>query len=258
MTINRTALILASTFTIALSMPSSSLLAQSSSSPNNSSATAPRLTVTKGQYLSVIMPEAKSDSDAARQSYYRQALPLGQKFGLKREVQLKIDNRVISDYKPTGLIFFSYPDQASEKQLASQPQWPAIKALRPKAWNELRIYSAAVKNDLDLTFDPAKYYTLVVAWTNPDKPDDYQRYLKGIENAVSSAGGRFIYKMNNPNMEAHATSLKAPNQLTFVEWDAPNGFARVQQTEDYRTSAPYFQSGVTNVEFYYMSVNGKS
>ncbi|WP_162558904.1 hypothetical protein [Sphingorhabdus sp. EL138] len=257
MTIHRTALNLASTLAVAMAMPSSALLAQSSSSPESTAANS-RLTVAKGQYLSIIMPEAKSDSDAARQSYYRQALPLGQKFGLKREVQLKIDNRVISDYKPAGLIFFSYPDQASENQLANQPQWPAIKALRPGAWNELRIYSAAVENDLDLTFDPDKYYSLVVARTNPDKPEDYQRYLAGIEKAVHEAGGRFIYKMKNPKMEAHATSLNAPSQLTFVEWDAPNGFARVQQTEDYKASAPYFQSGVTNVEFYYMSVNGKS
>lgn len=204
------------------------------------------------------MPEEKTDGDAARQSYYREAFPLGQKFGLKREAQLKIDNTVVSDYKPTGLVFFSYPDQESEKQLMNQPGWPAIKAQRPEAWNELRIYSAAMQDDLDLSFDPAKYYSLVVAWTNPDKPEDYQRYLTGIERALHEAGGRFIYKMINPKMEAHATSLNAPSQLTFVEWDAPNGFAKVQKTEDYKASQPYFRSGVTNVEFYYMSVNGKS
>ncbi len=263
MTVHHKALTLASTFIIALAMPSCGLMAQSSSAqpssqPSASSVTTPRLTVAKGQYLSVIMSETKPDGDAVRQSYYSKAFPLGQKFGLKREVLLKIDNAVVSDYKPSALTFFSYPDEASEKQLTKQPEWPAIKAQRPKAWNELRIYSAAMQDDLDWRFDPTKYYSLVVAWTNPDKPEDYQRYLNGIEKAVHKAGGRFIYKMKAPKMEAHATSLKAPNQLTFVEWDAPNGFAKVQQTDDYKASQPYFLSGVTNVEFYYMSVNGKS
>ncbi|GAA0474882.1 hypothetical protein GCM10009096_15580 [Parasphingorhabdus litoris] len=257
MTNHRSALTLISTFTIAMAMPSYSLVAQPSSSQESEAAN-PRLTVAKGQYLSIIMPEEKEDGDAARQVYYRQAFPLGQKFGLKRETQLKMDSIEFSNYKPTGLVFFSYPDQESEKQLTSQPEWPAIKAQRPEAWNELRIYSAAMREDLNLSFDPAKYYSLVVAWTNPDKPEDYQRYLSGIEKAVHSAGGRFIYKMKNPKMEAHATSLNAPSQLTFVEWDAPNGFAKVQKTEDYKASAPYFRSGVTKVEFYYMSVNGKS
>ncbi|QTD57150.1 hypothetical protein [Parasphingorhabdus cellanae] len=256
MKINRTSITLASAFAVALTMPACSTMAQQSS-PSPAATEEPRLTVAKGQYLSIIMPDAKPDADAARQSYYRQALPLGEKFGLKREVQLKVDNAVISDYEPSGLIFFSYPDHASEKQLVKQSEWPAIKAMRPAAWNELRIYSAAVEKDMDISFDPAKYYTLVVAWTNPEKPEDYQRYLSGIENAVSNAGGRFIYKMNNPTMEAHATALESPNQLTFVEWDAPNGFAKVQKTADYKSSAPYFQSGITNVEFYEMSVNGK-
>ncbi len=261
MKINRTSMTLVSAFALALTMPACSTMAQQSKSTTPS---APientRLTVAKGQYLSIIMPDPKSDADAntIRQSYYQQALPLGAKFGLKREVQIKVDNAVISDYKPSGLIFFSYPDQASEKQLTVQPEWPAIKALRPQVWNELRIYSAAVENDLDLNFDPAKYYTLVVAWTNPENPDDYQRYLTGIENEVRNAGGRFIYKMNNPKMEAHATDLKAPGQLTFVEWDAPGGFAKVQATADYKASVPYFQSGITKIEFYEMSVNGKA
>lgn len=261
MTINRTSMALVSIFTLALTMPACSTMAQQSTSAAPS---APkentRLTVAKGQYLSIIMPDAKSDADAnaIRQTYYQQALPLGASFGLKRETQMKVDKAVISDYKPSGLIFFSYPDQASEKQLTAQPNWPAIKALRPQVWNELRIYSAAIEKGLDLNFDPAKYYTLVVAWTNPENPDDYQRYLTGIENEVRNAGGRFIYKMHNPKMEAHATDLKAPSQLTFVEWDAPGGFPKVQATADYKASAPYFQSGLTKFEFYEMSVNGKT
>ncbi|MEP3224808.1 MAG: hypothetical protein ABJO01_02445 [Parasphingorhabdus sp.] len=219
-----------------------------------------RLKVKKGQYLSIIMPEARADHAAQRerQSYYRKALPLGQKFGLKREAQLKVDTAVISDFEPTGLIFFSYPDAASEMKLTGHQSWPTIKAQRPKAWHELRIYSAAVENDLNLLFDPAKFYTLVVAWTNPEKPDDYQNYLSGIETAVHAAGGEFIFKMHNPKMEAHATALKAPNQLTFVEWETADGFEQVQKTAAYKASAPYIRSGARKIEFYRMSVNGKA
>jgi len=211
-----------------------------------------RLTLKKGQYLSIILPETKEDSDAARQKYYKSAFPLGAKFGLKRENVLLITDHIVSDYKPSGVLFFSYPDAASEAGLSSHADWPAIKAQRPNAWSELNVHSAELSQDLDLKFDPEKSYTLVVAWTNPKKTDDYQRYLKGIETSLNEVGGRFIYKMKNPKYES-LSGTESPAQLTFVEWDTLDGFTKLRNSDGYKAAAPYFTSGVKKVEFYRMT-----
>ncbi len=216
------------------------------------------LTLKKGQFLSIILPQAKPDETAARQEYYKKAFTLGARYGLQREAVLAMDDVIISDYKPSGLIFYSYPDAGAEKGLSNAPEWPAIKAMRPKIWEELKIYSAELKSDLNLKFDPSKSYTLVVAWLNPENPGDYQRYLKGIEPAVTAAGGRFIYKMHNPQYEANSITNSAPGQLTFVEWDTLDGFTKVRGSAEYKANSRYFGSGTSKVEFYRMTTVRKS
>lgn len=215
------------------------------------------LNLKTGQYLSIILPEAKPNAGDARKAYYKQAFPLGEQFGLKREASLNVDDVIISNYKPSALIFYSYPNKAAEGKLANHVKWPEIKAQRSKAWDELKIYSATIDQDLNLEFDPAKSYTLVVAWLDPENPDDYDRYLSGIEEAVDRFGGRFIYKMKNPKYEAHASAMSAPGQLTFVEWDTLDGFTKVRTSDEYKASAAFFASGTTKVEFYRLSVPDK-
>ncbi len=221
------------------------------------SATASDLTLKKGQYLTIVLPETNPAGNDVRKSYYSKAFPLGTKFGLKREMGLNVDQALISDYSPSAALFFSYPNKQSEAKLAKHPKWAGIKAMRPEAWKEIKFYSAEIAEDLDIHFDPNKSYTLVVAWLNPDNPNDYDRYLDGIKESVNAVGGRFIYKMKNPSFEANASS-DAPGQLTFVEWDTLDGFSKVRQNADYKKYTQYRQSGTKKLEFYRLSAPTKS
>lgn len=214
------------------------------------------LELKKYQYLSIVLPQSKPESDEARKAYYEQAFPLGSQFGLKREMALKNDHTIISDYKPSGAIFYSYPNKASETALSNHPDWPAIKALRPKAWEELKIYSAEIKEDISINFDPEKSYTLVVAWLNPENPNDYATYLDSIGPMLAEVGGRFVYKMKQPEFEAHTPNAPAPGQLTFVEWDTLDGFSELRRKEAYKAVNHYIGSGTSAIEFYRLSVPG--
>ncbi|MEM8725773.1 MAG: hypothetical protein AAGE86_09665 [Pseudomonadota bacterium] len=206
-----------------------------------------------GQVLQLIAPQARAKGGAARQSYYRAAFPIAESLGYQRLGQLNVKQKVVSDYDPGAFIFFSWPDERAANEFASHPQWPAIKETRPAAWDELKIYNSVLESDLQLTFDPAKHYSVVVAWFDPDNPSDYDRYLTGIESAVDRAGGRFIYKMRNPTFEAHASAPTAPGQITFVEWNSPDGFAEVQKSEEYLAHRQYFGSGLERFEFYWLT-----
>ncbi|MEO9634059.1 MAG: hypothetical protein ABJF89_13335 [Parasphingorhabdus sp.] len=241
---------------IALSAASCATAQKSTGLAQTTSTGAAQLNLKKGQYLSVTISEAKTSEEAvkARLNYYRTGYPLGAQYGLRQETSLSVVSAIISDYKPTGVLFFSYPDKQSADGLAANPDWEAVKATRPDIWNELKIFSAETTEDLAIKFDPEKSYTLVVAWKKDEDPDGYEKYLSGIEPAVARAGGRFIYKMYNPQLESNDASEPAPAQLTFVEWDDLDGFSRVQATEEYKASVPFFQSGVSKIEFYRMSV----
>ncbi len=213
------------------------------------------LDLNKGALLSIIsvIPKQGEAADAARSEYYQTAFPLASGYGLQREGQLRVVAAPIGAHDSKGIIFFSWPSAEAEAALEAEAAWPGIKALRPKAWEDLRILTDELEDDLTLTFAPDKTYTLAMAWTNPENPKDYDRYMDGIEDAVASVGGRFVYKMFDPKFESHALDAGAPGQVTLVEWDSPQGLANFQETDGFKANAKYLTSGVTRFEVLVLS-----
>lgn len=209
----------------------------------------------KGELFSIIssIPNKGEAADAARAQYYQTAFPLAEQYGLKREGQLRVVAVPTGEHQSEGIIFFSWPSAGAESALAAESAWPEIKALRPKAWDDLRIFTDELDEDLTLTFAPEKTYTLAMAWTNPANPDDYDIYMDGIEDAVSEVGGRFIYKMFDPKFESHKLKDDAPGQVTLVEWDTTQGLANFQKTAGFKAHAKYLTSGVTRFEILVLS-----
>lgn len=213
------------------------------------------ISLEKGELLSIIsvIPNKGEAADAARTQYYQTAFPLAQQYGLKREGQLRVVATPVGGHESEGIIFFSWPNKAAEAKLEAEPAWPGIKALRPQAWDDLRVFTDELDQDLTLTFSPDKTYTLAMAWINPENPDDYDVYMDGIKEAVDEVGGRFIYKMFDPKFESHKLKDGAPGQVTLVEWDSPQGLASFGETEGFKENAKYLTSGVTRFEILALS-----
>ena len=211
----------------------------------------------RGELLSIIsvIPNKGDQADAARAEYYQSAFPLAQQYGLKREGQLKVTSAPVGQHKSEGIIFFSWPSQAAEASLEKEADWPAIKALRPKAWEDLRIFTDELEEDLTLTFKADKTYTIAMAWTNPENPNDYDTYMDGIKDAVAEVGGRFIYKMFDPKFESHKLKDGAPGQVTLVEWDTQEGLAKFGETQGFKDNVKYLTSGVTRFEILTLSAH---
>ena len=241
-----TSLIVASGFAIAHDKPAHEV-AVSETKP------AFMIDMKKGEVLQVIASELRTDGAAAARQYGQTAFPIAQRHGFKRLGQLNVTRNAVSDYEPQAFSFFSWPSQKAVDAFDAEPEWPAVKATRPQAWSELKVFSSELKEDLTLSFSPDKHYTVLVAWLKSDDDiADYNRYLTGIEPAVARSGGQFLYKMRLPSMEAHASDPKPPHQLTFVEWESTDGFAKVQQTQEYLDHREYFSSSMERFEFYWL------
>jgi len=209
----------------------------------------------KGELLSIIsvIPNQGEAAEAARTQYYQTAFPLAERYGLKREGQLRVVAAPTGQHKSEGIILYSWPSMAAEAGVEAEAAWPEIKALRPKAWDDLRIFTDELDENLTLTFAPDKTYTLAMAWTNPENPNDYDIYMDGIKDAVSEVGGRFVYKMFDPKFESHKLKDGAPGQVTLVEWDSPQGLADFRKTAGFKANAKYLTSGVTRFEILVLS-----
>ena len=122
--------------------------------------------------------------------------------------------------------------------------------MRPKAWEELRIHSAEIEENITLNFKSDKFYTVGFAWLKPENASDYTKYLDGIESDLNNLGGRYIYRMLNPSFEAHNTPQGAPAQLTFVEWDTKQGLEKLQKSNGFKNNVKYFSNSVIGFELH--------
>ncbi len=132
----------------------------------------------------------------------------------------------------------------------ANPQWPAIKAQRADAWDHLRIYNSEIKKDQTITFSPDKYYSVAVAWTNPDRPNDYRQYLSNLEDTVTGLGGRFVLKLENLKYETHTPPFESPGQVMFVEWDTEEALTNLSSTEGFKQNVHLLRSGTTRFELH--------
>ena len=205
-----------------------------------------------GEVLSYVLITAKDTGEAAavRKTYYETAFPLADQYGLSRDLNLAVPQQLVGKYKADGMAIFSYPDSASVEGLNATAEWPGIKALRPQAWDELAIFTQTLEQPLDITFNPDKIYTLAVAEISSGAPDDYNKYMAGIEPGVNEMGGRFIYRMINPDVEAHRHTYDPQVQVTMVEWDTAEALAGFTRSPSYKANAKYFTSGVSGFSFF--------
>jgi len=210
-----------------------------------------------GQVLQMAMPKARAGdaAKAARQAYYTTALPLAEEFGDERIGVLAVNETVVGTPKPSALIFYAFPDEASRDGFESHPDWPTYKAQRPDGWDELMIFSTTMTDDTVLQFNPDKHYTLAIAWTNPENPNDYARYLDGVETDFDRVGARFMHEFKDIVFETHQNpNAKAPTQLTLVEWDTREGLMALLGGDVYKANSGYFSRGVADIQLYRLNV----
>ena len=209
-----------------------------------------------GELLSIVMPKIGDGSRDAREDYYMTAFPLAQEHGLKGKGQLRNDGVLIGDYDPDGMIFYSWPGEKGEAAFTSHPDWPGLKALRSVAWDEVRVYTETLSQPLALRFDPAKTYTLAIAWTDPDHPGDYARYMSNVIPLLDALGARVVHIMHNPRFEAHAAPPEAPERITIIEWPSDDSLNLLRQSAAYKRQLPLFRSGIERFEFYRIAPAG--
>ncbi len=222
--------------------------------PERSEEAAPSVTLSfdAGQVvtLSASLNAPGEDAAAARRSYFQQVFPIAGDLGLRRGPTLATTQTVIGDFEAQAYSFFSWPTAAAEAILTAHPDWPAIKALRPTAWDELRLYTVILEDGLDLTFRADRSYTVAVAWLNPHAPEDYDRYLDGIEPTLNTMGARFVYKMRDPRYEQNAPTGSAPGQVTIVEWQSSEDLEAFLDSEGFEANYAHLQSGTTRFELH--------
>lgn len=165
--------------------------------------------------------------------------------------QMNIEETIIGDHKPSSLEFFSYRSAALRKRVKATKAWEDVRSQRRDGWKQVETFSVTLPEGLNVRFDPAKSYTLAIAWANPAYPQAYDQYLDGITNQFEQVGARFVHKFRDLDVETRSGDLGVPPlQITIVEWDDEAGLTRLLSSEAYKKYSPYFRKGVSDFRLY--------
>jgi uncharacterized protein (DUF1330 family) len=160
----------------------------------------------------------------------------------------------MGDARASAVEFHSYDGAGRKRQLERTRGWAELQAFRSEGWKRQDVFTVELDQDLSLTFDPAKHYTLAIAWTNPANPEDYDRYLDGVESAFADVGARFMHRFRDIGYDSSAgKDVVPPAQIVFVEWEDEEGLGKLLGSEAYKAHSSNFRSGVSDFRFYRLS-----
>ncbi|MXP46038.1 DUF1330 domain-containing protein [Altererythrobacter luteolus] len=243
---------------IALTAGCSTLQAQESATPSQEVASAAQdepksvnINLPANALFSVIGFDYMRTDEAmqARAVFQSSAIPIAVENGFTRHGALLVDGPSFGTFKPQGFLLTSWPSQEAFNRFENDPRWPEYSELRRSIWNDIRYYRDVQAEGLSLTLRSDKFYTLAIAYTDPDNAADYDEYLARLEGEVAKQGGKFILKLFDPNLESLSNS-KSPDQLTFIEWDDAEGASRLLQSDTYKAVRHLAGSGTTDLSFY--------
>ena len=202
-----------------------------------------------GAAMQVIVAIGKENAGEIRTEYYNTAIPLARSYGFSTVARLKVDKSLVGNITAPVIVIGKWDDVERWQAFQNDPRWPALKAMRAKGWQQLDLYTKALEQPLDLKFEPGKFYTLAFASFNPEHPNDYTNYLHNIQQSLSEAGGKFIYKMIQPGFDTHSEFAQQVNQITLVEWDSAEGLQQLLASPDYLKHKHLLETGVTDFAF---------
>lgn len=169
-----------------------------------------------------------------------------------------VRSTVLGDFEPESVQVQVWPSEQAVEAYQAYDQRTLMERYAEDGWTGRRVYTAVLENDLDLTLNPDKFYTLALAWFDPEHPGDYARYLDTVAEDFDTVGARFVYKMYAPDAHHTGEALDAPDQITLAEWDSVDSLRALRSLPQYQTVAPYLDSGTRRFEFYALNLTPHS
>ena len=187
----------------------------------------------------------------SRDLYADQVVPFLEANGLRDAVRFDVDDALYTRDTPSTVRISALRDTAVLERLEAHRDWPDVVRHHADGWSGADVFTTELDAPLELRFDPEKFYTLAIAWADPDHPGDYNRYLDGVAEDFERVGARFVHKFRDLDYATRQGGAGVPPlQITLVEWDRADGLAALLSGSRYREHRPLFDRGVSEFRFY--------
>ncbi|MEM7728599.1 MAG: hypothetical protein AAF311_04920 [Pseudomonadota bacterium] len=209
-----------------------------------------------GQVLDIVLthPRLGREGREARSMFDARVLPLMEERPFALSGRVGVQDTIIGKTYASDVEFHVYPDTRTKRALDGDRNWSEMRDYRAEGWRRLDAFSVVIPADLEMRFDPAKSYTLAIAWTHPANPGDYDRYLDGVASEFEAVGARFAHRFRDIAFTTRSGDRPIPPaQIVIVEWNDEEGLQKLLTSDAYRDHAAFFRTGVSDFQFYRLS-----
>ncbi len=204
------------------------------------------------QLLSLIAIDLKNseESKTLRKEYFTNAVPMARKAGYTPLGSLRVTEQVVGKAGVQSFVIASWPSDLDDLKFEKTPELQQYKDMRPLIWNRLDFFKQSTLSKLLLTFSKDKFYTLAIAKVNPERPDDYQTYLKNIESYLHGINARYFYQMTAPRVSKFSERENSGYRVTLVEWQKEGDLERFQNSVALKDNYQLLRAGTTGFELF--------
>lgn len=207
------------------------------------------VTFSKGELLQLVSATYVKGKDKELREYFQKTFPLAAGYGYTPLIQFHVTEVLEGTYQPEGFIgLYKWPSQAAAERFGHDPQWAPIKATRPEVFQELRVSTFALEEELKMTFKDGHVYELQVLWLSNDHRDDYNRYKQAMQVTLDQVGGRVIARLSGGQYESVQPWPHQPDQIVILEWPNANARAAYLNSKAFQQQQHLLYSGVANAQ----------
>lgn len=207
-----------------------------------------------GQRVSLVLPD-NTGADQAAQGFYLQGLmALSSGLGMQEKHSFAIERVIIGEHKPQALGIYAWPSAENADQLRSNPVYiNEYEPLLHDAWKEMHTIDVDLTEDVKISFDTDKTYTMALLWFG-DKAV-YDSYILQSEPLREQLGAKRVFNLPVSQFDSFAATDadKSPDRVVIVEWhhsSHPDAYLNSPMLTENR---PMLQQAIAKIDWYELS-----
>jgi uncharacterized protein (DUF1330 family) len=202
-----------------------------------------------GQKLTFVLSENKANADEVRQQYFSKAFPLAQAAGMKEITTFK-PTMIMGGGNPDGSGLYLWPSNEAANSTRNDPVYiKDYRPLRTQAWNQLQAIDIDVKEQMEITFDKTKVYSVVFIWLK-DKAK-YEQYFKATQVVRDRLGVKTLIKLPTSRYDKLTEGeITSPDLLIMLQWNKKEDFQAYSHSPEFKAVEETFMQSLNGFEWY--------
>ena len=207
----------------------------------------------KGNMLSFIATHFHSpESQQNAQEYFNKVFPLAQKHTFKPLIRLNSLNLEERHFTASSFGIYSWDTKKNFDDFHNEPEWPELKATRPRYWKTLRSVHIEIDSNQTLNFYAGKVYRITYVWLHDfeNAEGNLEKYLSPMRKVIERLGGRYVLAFGHENITAMSSlnNDRKPDRIAITEWPNSTVHEKYIASPEFKEYSKFFFSSVAEFE----------